>query len=58
MASLATSRGNCRLRRGNCRLRRGSSGSSGAEGERGVMASFGEKDDPAPMNSGNFEDCP
>ncbi|RWV85222.1 hypothetical protein GW17_00053002 [Ensete ventricosum] len=29
-----------------------------ATGERGVRASFGEKDDPAPMNSKNSEDCP
>ncbi|RWV89518.1 hypothetical protein GW17_00048327 [Ensete ventricosum] len=27
-------------------------------GERGIRASFGEKDDPAPMNSKNFEGCP
>ncbi|RWW43261.1 hypothetical protein BHE74_00051103 [Ensete ventricosum] len=42
--------------KGSRRLRRDSGG--GAEGERGVRASFGEKDDPAPMNSGNFEYCP
>ncbi|RRT32280.1 hypothetical protein B296_00048156 [Ensete ventricosum] len=30
----------------------------GTEGERGVRASFGEKDNPAPMNSENFEDYP
>ncbi|RZS24228.1 hypothetical protein BHM03_00057284 [Ensete ventricosum] len=41
--------------KGSRHLRRGS---SGAEGERGVRASFGEKDDPTPMNSKNFEDCP
>ncbi|RWW41270.1 hypothetical protein BHE74_00053256 [Ensete ventricosum] len=44
--------------KGSHRLRRGSGGGGGAEGERGVRASFGEKDDPAPMNSENFEDCP
>ncbi|RWV94573.1 hypothetical protein GW17_00042877 [Ensete ventricosum] len=43
--------------KGSHRLHRGSGG-GGAEGERGVRASFGEKDDPAPMNSRNFEDCP
>ncbi|RWW53101.1 hypothetical protein BHE74_00040434, partial [Ensete ventricosum] len=43
--------------KGSHRLHRGSGG-DGAEGERGVRASFGEKDDPAPMNSRNFEDCP
>ncbi|RRT41660.1 hypothetical protein B296_00055931, partial [Ensete ventricosum] len=42
--------------KGSRHLRRGSGG--GAEGERGVRASFGEKDDPTPMNSENFEDCP
>ncbi|RWV84135.1 hypothetical protein GW17_00054180 [Ensete ventricosum] len=38
-------------------LRRGN-GDSDIEGEYGVRASFGEKDDPAPMNSENSEDCP
>ncbi|RWW74649.1 hypothetical protein BHE74_00017409 [Ensete ventricosum] len=38
------------------RLRRGSRG--GVEGARGVRASFLKKDDPVPMNSKNFEDCP
>ncbi|RZS07287.1 hypothetical protein BHM03_00038132 [Ensete ventricosum] len=33
-------------------------GGGGAEGERGVRASFGEKDDPTPINLGNSEDCP
>ncbi|RZR91404.1 hypothetical protein BHM03_00019515 [Ensete ventricosum] len=40
----------------SCRLCRGSDGD--VEGERGVRASFGEKDNPAPMNSKNFKDCP
>ncbi|RRT35847.1 hypothetical protein B296_00040496 [Ensete ventricosum] len=44
--------------KGSRRLYRGSGDSDGAEGERGVRASFREKDDPAPINSKNFEDCP
>ncbi|RWW06924.1 hypothetical protein GW17_00029710 [Ensete ventricosum] len=39
-------------------LSRGSDDCDGAEGERGVRASFGEKDDPAPMNLENSKDCP
>ncbi|RWV83683.1 hypothetical protein GW17_00054680, partial [Ensete ventricosum] len=39
--------------KGSRHLRRGN---GGAEGERGVRASFREKDDPAPINSKNFED--
>ncbi|RZR93701.1 hypothetical protein BHM03_00022256 [Ensete ventricosum] len=38
--------------KGSRRVRRGSDG-DGVEGERGVRASFGEKNDPAPMNSKN-----
>ncbi|RWV93915.1 hypothetical protein GW17_00043593 [Ensete ventricosum] len=44
--------------KGSRRLRRGNSDDDGAEGARGVRASFLEKDDPTPMNSKNFEDCP
>ncbi|RRT50464.1 hypothetical protein B296_00004167 [Ensete ventricosum] len=66
-ASPATSRGGGAHRRGGHPLARrlpikGSrplrQGSGDAEGERGVWASFGEKDDPAPMNSKNSEDYP
>ncbi|RWV83061.1 hypothetical protein GW17_00055382, partial [Ensete ventricosum] len=41
--------------KGSHRLHRGC---GDAEGERGVRASFREKDDPAPMNSKNSKDCP
>ncbi|RWV92682.1 hypothetical protein GW17_00044923 [Ensete ventricosum] len=44
--------------KGSRRLRRGSDSYNSKEGARGVRASFLEKDDPAPMNYGNFEDCP
>ncbi|RRT31255.1 hypothetical protein B296_00048803, partial [Ensete ventricosum] len=44
--------------KGSRRLRRGSSDDDDAEGERGVWASFGEKDNLAPINLENFEDCP
>ncbi|RWV77264.1 hypothetical protein GW17_00061929 [Ensete ventricosum] len=44
--------------KGSHHLSRGSGGCGGAEVERGVRASFGEKDDPAPMNLENFEDYP
>ncbi|RWV78747.1 hypothetical protein GW17_00060231, partial [Ensete ventricosum] len=44
--------------KGNRRLRRGSSDGCDTKGERGVRASFGEKDDPAPINLRNFENCP
>ncbi|RZS25271.1 hypothetical protein BHM03_00058448 [Ensete ventricosum] len=55
----ASCRGGCPLAgrllagKGSRHLRRGN---GGAEGERGVRASFREKDDPAPINSKNFED--
>ncbi|RRT54242.1 hypothetical protein B296_00015289, partial [Ensete ventricosum] len=68
-SSLVANRGSDSSRRGGCplagrlpagkgsrRLRRGSD--SGGEGERGVRASFGEKDDPAPMNLENSKDYP
>ncbi|RWW36497.1 hypothetical protein BHE74_00058479 [Ensete ventricosum] len=40
------------------RLPAGKGSDGGAEGERGVRASFREKDDAAPINSRNSEDCP
>ncbi|RWW64060.1 hypothetical protein BHE74_00028726, partial [Ensete ventricosum] len=44
--------------KGSRRLCRGNDGDDGTEGETGVRASFGEKDDPALMNSENSKDCP
>ncbi|RWV78908.1 hypothetical protein GW17_00060037, partial [Ensete ventricosum] len=69
-ASLVINRGDDASHRGGCplagwlptgkgsrRLRRGSGGDDDADGERGVRASFGEKDDLAALNFKNFEDC-
>ncbi|RWW09523.1 hypothetical protein GW17_00026997 [Ensete ventricosum] len=36
----------------------GAATTTAQKGERGVRASFGEKDDLAPMNLKNSEDCP
>ncbi|RRT33908.1 hypothetical protein B296_00056901 [Ensete ventricosum] len=44
--------------KGRHRLCKGNDNGGGAKGARGVRASFGEKDDPTPMNLENFEDYP
>ncbi|RWV78051.1 hypothetical protein GW17_00061044 [Ensete ventricosum] len=41
-----------------CRLSRGNGGGSVEGGKERARPSFYEKDDPAPLNFKNFEDCP
>ncbi|RWV85410.1 hypothetical protein GW17_00052797 [Ensete ventricosum] len=61
-ARAATGRGSSFDRKSGCRLARAAVACAGAttmaqKGQEGLGQSFCEKDDPTPMNLGNFEDC-